>query len=83
MEAFVVRHILPKLAYCIQTMAINPHNQDISKRAGECLAIVSFPKIDRNHDLNFYTTCMYYGIDPPNVNFTNMTCFLRVLQFYN
>jgi tuftelin-interacting protein 11 len=30
MEAFVVRHILPKLAYCIQTMTINPHNQDIS-----------------------------------------------------
>ncbi|CAI8029156.1 Tuftelin-interacting protein 11 [Geodia barretti] len=30
MEAFVVRHILPKLAYCIQTMAINPHSQDIS-----------------------------------------------------
>jgi tuftelin-interacting protein 11 len=29
MEAFVVRHILPKLAYCVQTMAINPHNQDI------------------------------------------------------
>jgi tuftelin-interacting protein 11 len=29
MEAFVVRHILPKLGYCLQTLAINPHHQDI------------------------------------------------------
>lgn len=31
MEAFVVRHILPKLAYCLQTISINPHHQDIGK----------------------------------------------------
>ena len=32
MEAFVVRHILPKLAYCLQTMSINPQHQDIGMR---------------------------------------------------
>lgn len=33
MEAFVVRAILPKLAYCLQLeLRINPHQQDIGEQ---------------------------------------------------
>ena len=39
MEAFVVRHILPKLAYCLQSMPINPHHQDIGESIPQSLSI--------------------------------------------
>ena len=47
MEAFVVRTILPKLAYCLQVeLRINPHQQDISKDTPPCTVcniLPSFP----------------------------------------